>query len=52
MGRSKIVKSPLTQVDKEKGKQISGHIVKAVESFSRDRVGALIVFEREQPFPI
>lgn len=47
MGRSKIVKSPLTQVDKEKGKQISGHIVKAVESFSRDRVGALIVFERE-----
>lgn len=47
MGRSKIVKSSLTQMDKEKGKQITSHIVKAVEAFSRDRVGALIVFEKE-----
>ena len=47
MGRSKIVKAPLKQMDKEKGKQISAHIIKALETFSKDRVGALIVFERE-----
>ena len=34
-------------MDKERGKQITSHIVKAVETFSRDRVGALIVFEKE-----
>lgn len=47
MGRSKFVKAPLTQMDKEKGKKITAHIVKAIEAFSRERVGALIVFERE-----
>ncbi len=47
MGRSKIVKAPLKQMDKEKGKQITAHIVRALENFSKDRVGALIVFERE-----
>lgn len=47
MGRSKIVKAPLSQMDKEKGKKITAHIVRAIETFSRDRVGALIVFERE-----
>ena len=39
MGRSKIVKAPLREMDKERGKQITSHIVKAVETFSRDRVG-------------
>lgn len=47
MGRSKIVKSPLHQMDKERSKQITSNIVRAVESFSKDRVGALIVFEKE-----
>ena len=47
MGRSKLVKGPRNQVDKQKGKQITGHIVRAVEGFSRDRVGALMVFEKE-----
>lgn len=47
MGRSKLVKAPLSQMDKEKGKKITAHIVKAIEAFSRDRVGALIVFERQ-----
>ena len=47
MGRSKLMKAPLNQVDKQKGKQITGNIVRAVEGFSRDRVGALIVFETE-----
>ena len=47
LGRSKFVKAPLKQMDKEKGKQITSHIVRAVENFSKDRVGALIVFEKE-----
>lgn len=47
MGRSKIVKAPLSQMDKEKGKKITASIVKVIETFSRERVGALIVFERE-----
>ena len=47
MGRSKLVKAPLSQMDKEEGKKITAHIVKAVETFSRDRVGALLVFEKE-----
>lgn len=47
VGRSKIVKSPLSKMDKEHGKQITSHIVRAVETFSKDRVGALIVFEKE-----
>ena len=34
-------------MDKEKGKHITSNIVKAIDSFSRDRVGALIVFERQ-----
>ncbi len=49
MGRSKFVKAPLRQMDKEKGKQITAHIVRAVENFSKDRVGALIVFEKDTP---
>ena len=47
LGRSKIMKAPLSQMDKEKGKKITSHIAKAIETFSRERVGALIVFERE-----
>ena len=47
MGRSKFVKAPLGQLDKEKGKHITSQIVKAVEGFSKDRVGALIIFEKE-----
>ncbi len=47
LGRSKIMKAPLSQMDKTKEKQIVGQIVKAIENFSKDRVGALIVFEKE-----
>jgi len=47
MGRSKFVKAPLSRMDKEQGKKITSHIVKTIESFSRERVGALIVFEKE-----
>ena len=47
LGRSKFVNAPFEQMDKEKGKHITSNIVKAIDSFSRDRVGALIVFERQ-----
>ena len=47
LGRSKFVNAPFEQMDKEKGKNITSIIVKAIVSFSRDRVGALIVFERQ-----
>lgn len=47
MGRSKFVKAPFGHMDKEQGKHIVNQIVKAIEIFSRDRVGALIVFEKE-----
>ena len=47
MGRSKIMKTSFGQMDKEKGKYITSQIVKAIEEFSKDRVGALIVFEKE-----
>ena len=47
LGRSKFVNAPFEQMDKEKGKHITSNIVKAIDSLSRDRVGALIVFERQ-----
>lgn len=47
LGRSKLMKAPLSQMDKAKSKQITAHIIDAVEAFSRDRVGALIIFEKE-----
>lgn len=47
LGRSKFVKTPFAEVDKEKGKLITSNIVKAIETFSKDRVGALIIFERQ-----
>lgn len=47
LGRSKFVNAPFEPMDKEKGKHITSNIVKAIDLFSRDRVGALIVFERQ-----
>ena len=47
LGRSKFVNAPFEQMDKEKGKHITSSIAKAIDAFSRDRVGALIVFERQ-----
>ncbi|MFR7989696.1 MAG: diadenylate cyclase CdaA [Anaerovoracaceae bacterium] len=47
VGRSKIVKAPFGQLDKEKAKNITDEFVKAVESFSSTRTGALIILERE-----
>lgn len=46
MGRGKII-SGLGQGDKENSKRIAAAITDAVEKFSKDRTGALIVFERQ-----
>ena len=47
VGRSKLVKSPWTHVDKEKATVIVEQIVKAVEDMSKSKTGALMVFERQ-----
>lgn len=46
LGRSKIT-TVFSQVDKEEAKQMIGEFVRAIESMSASRTGALIVIERE-----
>lgn len=47
VGRSKLVKAPFGQLDKEKAKTITASFIKAVDNFSANKVGALIILERE-----
>ena len=47
VGRSKIVKAPFGQLDKEKAKTITDEFVKAVSACSSTKTGALIILERE-----
>lgn len=47
VGRSKIVKGPFGQFDKEKAKTLVTGLVKAVGDFSATRTGALLVVERQ-----
>ncbi len=47
VGRSKIVKAPFGQMDKEKAKALTDEFVKAVDEFSASKTGALIILERE-----
>lgn len=47
VGRSKIVKAPFGQLDKEKAKKVTDEFAKAVDSFSSTKTGALIILERE-----
>ena len=47
LGRSQLVKGSFSQVDKEKGKHITTQLIRAIENFSANRVGALMVFEKE-----
>lgn len=47
VGRSKLVKAPFGQMDKEKAKNITAHFVKAIDNFSANKVGALIIIEKE-----
>lgn len=47
IGRSKIVKPDYRQTDKDNIKQTTSSIVKAIDYFSVNKVGALIIIERE-----
>lgn len=47
VGRQKLLKSPIRQIGKERAKHIANQLVKAINTFSDQRIGALIVFERE-----
>lgn len=47
VGRSKLVPNKFGQIDKERAKFITTEFVRAMESFSQTRTGALIVIERE-----
>lgn len=47
VGRSKFITPTFAQMDKEKVKTITSAIIKAVDFFSSNKVGALIIMERE-----
>ncbi|WP_206458762.1 diadenylate cyclase CdaA [Anaerovorax sp. IOR16] len=47
LGRSKIITKQFAQMDKEKAKQLTSILIKTVEYFSSNKVGALIILERE-----
>ena len=47
IGRSKFIKKQFGELDKERAKQITSTIIKAVDFFSTTKTGALIVMERE-----
>ncbi len=47
MGRTKLVTSAFSQMDKEKAKNITNQFVKAIDNFSTKNIGALIIIERE-----
>lgn len=47
VGRSKLLRGKLPAGDKEKTKRVVTSIIKAVDSFSSSKTGALIIIERE-----
>lgn len=47
IGRSKFIKKQFGEINKERAKQITSAIIKAVDRFSTSKTGALIVMERE-----
>ena len=47
VGRSKFITPQFAQMDKEKVKAITSSIIKAVDYFSTNKIGALIIMERE-----
>lgn len=47
VGRTKLGKSAFGQYDKEKAKNMTAQFVKAVDEFSVNKVGALIILERD-----
>jgi diadenylate cyclase len=47
VGRSKFITPQFAQMDKERVKVITAAIIKAVDYFSSNKIGALIIMERE-----
>ena len=47
VGRSKFITPQFAQMDKERVKVITSAIIKAVDYFSSNKIGALIIMERE-----
>ena len=47
MGRGKFVKGSMTRTEKEENKNIVRTVVNAVKTMSREKTGALIIFERD-----
>lgn len=47
VGRSKFITPQFAQMDKERAKVITAAIIKAVDYFSSNKIGALIIMERE-----
>lgn len=47
MGRTHLTSRARSDIDKEKAKHVVDEITSAVDSFSKSKTGALIVFERE-----
>lgn len=47
VGRSKFITPQFAQMDKERVKMLTAAIIKAVDYFSSNKVGALIIMERE-----
>ncbi|NLP30846.1 MAG: TIGR00159 family protein [Clostridiales bacterium] len=47
LGRSKIIRKQFFELDKERAKHITSTIIKAVDYFSVNKIGALIILERE-----
>lgn len=47
VGRSKFITPQFAQMDKERAKVITAAIIKAVDYFSTNKIGALIIMERE-----
>ncbi len=46
MGRTKLMTAPFAQMDKEEAKHVVSQFVKAIDTFSSKKVGALIILER------
>jgi len=47
IGRSKFIKKQFGEINKDRAKQITSSIIRAVDFFSTNKIGALIVMERE-----
>jgi len=47
VGRSKLVKAPFMRIDKEKAKALTANFIQAIDYFSTNKTGALIILERE-----